>query len=284
MAYDDPASFLGNGTFYWDNLGYFYSEPPPTNLLIPEALVCDDPWIVLAATLEYAKIGRHAPIETLSKWISMDSPPLLFRGSLEILVFAGTYATLQRLIPILREGPDFLREEICWAIGTGGHLWFVPHMLDGLERAERATVRQAIAAELSNMLEEKTGPIFSYRDYSPQEYSDIVKTRMKKLQSQYGTDKLFVWRGKHYGVTALAIHMQQLLLAKRKNLRQISAWFVELRQRFESYTGINCSAFYNNYEFQPLAAAAILEKFLESSEPEKYEEGVRYFFGHRILD
>ena len=35
---------------------------------------------------------------------------------------------------------------------------------------------------------------------------------------------------------------------------------------------------------QPLATAAILEEFLESPEAAKYEDGVRYFFGHRIPD
>ena len=37
-------------------------------------------------------------------------------------------------------------------------------------------------------------------------------------------------------------------------------------------------------KLQPLSAAAIVEEFLESRESEKYEDGVRYFFGHRIPD
>jgi hypothetical protein len=54
------------------------------------------------------------------------------------------------------------------------------------------------------------------------------------------------------------------------------------RRRFEASTGIDCSGFYKDRNFQPLTAAAILEDFLESPEVARYEEGVRYFFGHRI--
>jgi hypothetical protein len=40
----------------------------------------------------------------------------------------------------------------------------------------------------------------------------------------------------------------------------------------------------DDYKLDPLAAAAILEDMLESGELERFEPGVRYFFGHRIPD
>ena len=52
----------------------------------------------------------------------------------------------------------------------------------------------------------------------------------------------------------------------------------------EASTGIDCSGFYQEEKPQPLTAAAIIEDFLESSESQHYEKGVRYFFGHRIPD
>ncbi len=58
--------------------------------------------------------------------------------------------------------------------------------------------------------------------------------------------------------------------------------FLDLREKFEASTGINCSGFYNNKQFQPLAATAVLEEFLESVDPQKYREGMRYFFGHPV--
>ena len=55
-----------------------------------------------------------------------------------------------------------------------------------------------------------------------------------------------------------------------------------LRQRFEASTGINCSDFYKQGDFQPLTAAARLEAWLESGAPDRFEPGERYFFGHKI--
>ena len=55
-----------------------------------------------------------------------------------------------------------------------------------------------------------------------------------------------------------------------------------LREKFEACTGIDCSDFYDDGDFQPLTAAARLEAWLESDQPNKYLPGERYFFGHRI--
>jgi hypothetical protein len=60
--------------------------------------------------------------------------------------------------------------------------------------------------------------------------------------------------------------------------------FALYRLTFEAYTGIDCRHFYVDDRLQKLAAAATLEAFLESGEVDKYEPGVRYFFGHRIPD
>ncbi|NJK31974.1 MAG: hypothetical protein HC927_05885 [Deltaproteobacteria bacterium] len=57
---------------------------------------------------------------------------------------------------------------------------------------------------------------------------------------------------------------------------------VFFRRRFEASTGIDCSEFYSDGEFFPLVAAARLEAWIDSPEADRYEPGVRYFFGHRI--
>jgi hypothetical protein len=53
----------------------------------------------------------------------------------------------------------------------------------------------------------------------------------------------------------------------------------------EANTGLDCRGFYDrDFMLRPLAAAAIVEDFVESGEANKYLPGVRYFFGHRIPD
>lgn len=58
--------------------------------------------------------------------------------------------------------------------------------------------------------------------------------------------------------------------------------FAALRVVFEAYTGIDCSHFYVEHRLQKLAAAATLEDFLESGAAERFEPGIRYFFGQPI--
>ena len=54
---------------------------------------------------------------------------------------------------------------------------------------------------------------------------------------------------------------------------------------FEANSGVPCREFYSlALEFQPLAAAAVVEQFLDSDAPRRYEPGVRYFMGNRLDD
>jgi len=57
------------------------------------------------------------------------------------------------------------------------------------------------------------------------------------------------------------------------------------RMLLEATTGLNCRAFFDDSgRLQNLTAAAIVEEFLERGDTDRYQPGVRYFFGHRIPD
>jgi hypothetical protein len=100
-----------------------------------------------------------------------------------------------------------------------------------------------------------------------------------------GTDRIPIWKGAVFGVKSLVEHYyEKLVHAEAEDLDGLDVDFKDFRRKFESSTGISCSSFFENGEFQPLAATAILEEFLEGPEVNNYDEGVRYFFGHRIQD
>jgi hypothetical protein len=52
MVDEELPSFVKMGTFTWTRSGYHYLESPGINLLAPEALASDNPWIAVAAILE----------------------------------------------------------------------------------------------------------------------------------------------------------------------------------------------------------------------------------------
>ncbi len=93
--------------------------------------------------------------------------------------------------------------------------------------------------------------------------------RYQALVEKFGDDQLLVLRGEKFGVVSLA--KQILDRACRPFFRN------DLSRRFLASTGINGAQFYKNGVFQPLTTVAIVEEFLESTEAERYEDGVRYF-------
>jgi len=112
----------------------------------------------------------------------------------------------------------------------------------------------------------------------------MVQAKYAELKDDLSADRemsLAIFEGEALSLAKVA---RRLLVRLRANggLEEIST----ARMTLEAFTGMDCSSFYKPDfgPLQPLTAAAIVEDFLESGEAEKYEPGVRYFFGHRIPD
>ena len=283
MSNQTMPAFLAQGTFLSDGLGYFYSEPPPLDLLGPQALASSNPWIVLAAVLEHAKIGEFAPISRLVQLIPAGDP-LLSGACFQLLGDVGTQEAVHQLLLLLGHDSSVYVVNACQALHHVGHLWLIPPMLQAWDRLEHPDDRDLVTLVLSEMLEEQRGPIGDARhsECSPEELHQRVLARAEELQARLGTDNVPIWGGKVFSVVRLAHEMLSLLLSSQKTPFALYAMFLDLREKFEASTGINCSSFYKNKLFQPLAATALLEEFLESVDSKKYREGTRYFFGHPI--
>ncbi len=105
--------------------------------------------------------------------------------------------------------------------------------------------------------------------------SRLVSDRYEKLLDQYGTGEIRLWLGEPFIITRFA--------RRWLNTGDVPDP-ITLRRIFESTTGIDSRPFFEDESFRPLTAAAIVEEFLESPAAGTYEQGVRYFFGHRISD
>lgn len=280
MPHEQP-SFL-KGTFIWDQLGYNYLTSPQFNLIKSEALNSENIWISLSAILEHAKSGHHDPIQCLQKLMRADIGHLLLCVCAELLGDAGTSKQLHALEDMILRGPDHLRMAACRAAYWSGELWLVPIMLDAWNLVEWGGDRDTIAFMLSDLLEEAAGPIVANEGYSVSKYNKIVRSQLDKILSEIGTDQITVWEGKIFSVNKLAKHMYELLQSEGESIADLADDFEDYRHKFEASTGISCSSFFRNETFQPLEAMVILEEFLESGQGERYEEGIRYFFGHRI--
>jgi hypothetical protein len=200
-----------------------------------------------------------------------------------LLAYAGTAKTLRNMMQLVSDRKvDYLAAvDFCEAIAMAGSLSAAPAVLNafvGMWRKGFSEI-EMIPHRLSDQLEAESGPIDEpERIPTIENYQSLVMGRIEELRQRFKTDQVWLFHGELAGVVPLA----QLILRSiaKKDFMEMET----LRERFEASTGIDCRPFYKKTAFQPLTAAAIVEKFLESPEATKYETGVRYFFGHRIPD
>ena len=267
------------GTFEWDVLGYQFAEEPPVSL--SAAMSSDDPWIVVAGCLQYAKHGRFDYLKHLRRFIRPESAALLVRASVDLLGDIGTRETLAVLQELLAEESDAIRVEACWGCHLTGRLSIIPPMVEAWQILKRQADRDSVGAMFGQILEEEPGPLSVNEEYQPHEYAEMVLARGRELTDQFDDDAA-VWEGRLFSLTDLTARKRRLLGGDVQMSFGLAVEFTDFRHRFEASTGIDCTSFFQNEAFRPLAATAILEEFLEGPKAAEFQPGVRYFFGQPI--
>jgi len=305
MKWDAELPRFLYGCFDWRVNGLHWDQAPEIDLLSGEALDADNPWIVLAAVVERAKQGDHRQAPRLAHFATQKEPFALDRVSLLALGEIALSKDLDLVEHVLRADDGEARVHAAEAAALSGALRLVPAMLSAWLRAESGIDHDVIGFALSGMLEAAGGPIANHVDifnvprptgppppgmdpeawqrlveappYPPSPFPELVQEAHARLEKAYGADGV-VWQGRPMNIVSLA---QQFLAQAKSDERHN---FIDLRHRFESYTGIDCRKFYFAMEPQRLQMAAVLEDFLNSREATGYQPGRRYFFGHQIRD
>ncbi|WP_147867989.1 hypothetical protein [Stieleria maiorica] len=291
--------FISKGTFSWGGLDYHFAGGQDPEI---RDFAMDDPWRVLLKSLARAKRGDFSELSHLEKVIVESKNTVATNIALELIGSAGTDAQLKFLRESILHGNEYLSVEACAAAVSAGCLSLIPAMLERWAFAKAFRDRETISLRLGILLEEWEGPITEMRlfhddsDGSTTEeiatesvlsegftkkYVALVNNSMVELKSRCAASDSPVLLGNPFGVVKLAEYMASLLRSEI-DFASLSAMFLVLRHRFDSSTGIDCSGFFLDRKFQPLMASSVLETFFESGEADKFEHGVRYFFGHRI--
>lgn len=262
----------------WEGQGYF-GCPSIDARDITSKLSLDNPWLSWLALFEQAKQGDFANLSFLLDLYNQSDSPVFRRTCAILLGDAASFSDLEVLTDELRSPtePDDYEAMIdyCNIISARGRLADVP-LLSSVY-IEYAEIEDAdiIPVYISNLLEPEPGDISDPSELSSLgDFKAIVLNRYNELAKFFGTDQVLVYGGEQFSVRRLA----SMILSAASE----SYFPMDYRRKFEASTGINCSHFYKGGSFQPLAASAIAEAFLDSLEADRYEDGVRYFFGHRI--
>ncbi len=261
--------------------GYFGIPAPPPGAVFPVNPKAD-PWQALAIAVQEAKTGNFTH---LPRVLDLYDPSGDYRFNYHCIIFigdAGTGSCFERIIAELEHqaDPDDYEVGINYsrALTSRGLLADIPLLVKAYHRhAFFRDAAEIIPSFISSLLEPEPGPLSDPTEFARRPlYKAAVLARYQELSEAFGGDQVLVIKGERFGVVSMAERMIELL--------HKPYFSPNLRRKFEATTGIDCSAFYKKEVLQPLAAAAIVEEFLESPEAAKFEEGVRYFFGHRIPD
>ncbi|WP_369943687.1 hypothetical protein [Xanthomonas medicagonis] len=271
------------GCFYWKGRGYHYSSPVPDGVLSPDGCTSDDPWIALASIMECAKRGDYSRIAQLRKWIlDARSAPTLVSACLGLTADAGLDPDLEFLAELLIDGPNYLRIEASLAAQWSGVLWLIPFMVEAWCALDRRADRSSVEADISNLLDAREGePAFFYTGLGKADYRKAVEARLADLKETCGTDRVAILAGEPVDVDKHVWRMRKALVPKGTDEWIDWSDFLLWRRKFEAYSGVDCSGFYDERaEFQPRNAAAILDRYMAS--PRHFDVGERYFFGNLV--
>jgi hypothetical protein len=237
--------------------------------------------VAFTVALQAAKEGKFEYIPRLLEAYDPEREDPLNRQCMVLLGDAGPASCFAPLIRELETKKDLLDYQVvihyCEALSIRGKLADIPVQLAAFEAHADVPDTSIIPVLIARSLEKRPGPLVKASQWpSLNAYRDAVLARYRELADNLGGDQVLVFKGEPDGVIRLA---KYVLDALKEPFFQ-----GDFRRKFEAATGIDCSGFYQNEVLQPLAAAEIVEEFLESPAAEKYEQGVRYFFGHRIPD
>lgn len=303
MPMDYPKPAYLDGTFLELGDGFHFSLRPPDAISDDRYLRSNDPWEVLACVLARAQAGVFESLGMLVDLMHSHDRFTVWSACAKLIGFAGSRQLQQ---DALSEFSDQIQDpgvllHVSYALAGGCGLWSIPH-LRAMHRAavDDDDMRIHLQICMSHLLEPEQGGVW----FGPEEelivdsdlppefaetsivrdqlgYEALIDAHVAALRPIFDQDGGHaILGGARFEVEALA---RKLLSRISSGLEQQTVEWERLA--LEATTGLSCGGFFDSQgRLLRLAAAAILEDFLDSGQAAAYEPGVRYFFGHRIPD
>lgn len=241
------------------------------------------PDLACAFALDRAKGGDFGLIPSVVDLYQASGSQQIDSMIIGTIAYAGPASCFSGIVDVVKHNNDLrIVLDYCGVMVVRGELSYVPIFLDKYLANQNDRDAVYMIDYISRLSGDVVSHIFNdlivdglFPD-DPEEFRDRVFECYRQMVQRLGSEKALVFGGQLYSVVRLA---KCILETVRQPHFQSY-----LRRRFEAATGIDCSSWYKNQSLQPLAVTAMIEEFLESPEAATYEDGVRYFFGHRIPD
>lgn len=255
----------------WEGHGYFAYERQGDGPSLSDTAY--ETWL---SALRDAQNGDFSGVPSLVDLFTGDIDPECMDLCESLLADAAPSVTIDRLVQRLDGGSLGFEETLSWCsvLAQRGKIADMRVVARAYEQV--ADIRDAalIPVDLSACLDPGSGLSNPDLFGTVRQYRAAIEQRCDELAEKCGTDQALVFKGEPVSIRRLGVH----ILARMRE----PCFPYDLRRRFENATGIDCSSFYEGGQFKPMQAAALITGFLESPHSWLFEEGVRYFFGHRV--
>jgi hypothetical protein len=239
------------------------------------------PWLILARALLSARAGDFRPMGTLEP-ATQDCPTANFANACTILLgFAAPRHLLARIAaPEVLQGPRTAGLPAAYrlrALTLTHALWAARHVLQQIGSVPGISDRRELIQRCSRIID-PAEPFFDEDEALLQNEARRLTDAAAELISANGSDAIACLHGSKLNIPSVIDRMLAII-----NSPSVTD-FAHYRMIFEACTGQDCRRFYRDHHLQKLAAAAVIEEFLESLKMDRYTMGVRYFFGRPIPD
>lgn len=239
-----------------------------------------EPWLFLAHALLDARKGRYDllwQLESLATQFAYED----FANACVVLLGAAAPRSLLRALAAedaqMPPPPGLAPVHRFRALTLSQTPWAADHVLSALDSVRDLSSLREMLLRCSDIVEPGS-PALDEEPVLLARERDRLRGGVDQLVALMGRDDIACLRGAPLSLADVARRMLDIASGPTTGL------FAHYRLVFEAYTGWDCRHFYREHRLQKLVVAATLEDFLDSGEADRYEPGVRYFFGHRIPD
>lgn len=274
--------------------GFHFAEPAPP-LLDDACLDADDPEDVASAALARAQRGDFSAVGRVVERMETSDDGSFWVDCAALLAHAAPSSVLRALHLRHHAAQGPIREWVAEILLTSGLLWSVPAALRMYLDAGAKERLFSTPGNLSMLLETTPGAIFEGpkllpRDeddppwydppprYALADYEALVLDRHRALSASHGQEVAF-FEGDALALPAIA-QRAWARVHRGEDVEEVA----RARMVLEAATGRSLAAMYDDGLLRRDRALAALEHLIEKGELERYDPGVRYFFGHRIPD
>ena len=259
----------------WHSAGYYYDKKS----VIPSPIFSGNLnlWNELETLLKELKLGKFSNIYKIIRiFDSASDDSRLRRVCATILGDAGTDSCLKSVRANIN--PLHVEKAVKYfhTLSNWGSVSAIHTMIDIFYSNYMFQAAESMSIHFSMLLVKDFSLVLvKPKDNQIDDYCNSIESRISAIK-----DDTLIWNGDIFSIVQVAERLMDCLSDSHYN--RVFQTFA--RHKIEASTGIDCTGFYENEIFQPLAAASIIESFLDSDVANEYEDGVRYFFGHRIPD